>query len=205
MPARLSLFILVIIFFACSKSNKESTPAVASSENKETSQDGVIIQVQTNVDTLKGSLKAYAESKIGSSNFTINYYSPATRGRMIWGGLVAYDQVWVTGAHRATNIEFDKNININGINVASGKYAFFTIPGKDQWTIILNKNWNQHLADNYKQEEDVLRLTVVPEIVETHQERLRYQIKDKGDGTGYVTMHWDKLKVSMPFELSSNP
>ena len=75
----------------------------------------------------------------------IQYYAPAVRGRMIWGGLDPFDEVWVTGAHSATNWEFIKDIVINGQTIAAGKYAIFTIPDKDKWTIIINENWNQHL------------------------------------------------------------
>ena len=200
MYSRLLLLRLVIGFSACSNSNKENKIKEVLKE-KEAAPEGVIIQAQTEVDTLKGSLKAYATSKIGNVNFTINYYAPATRGRMIWGGLVAYNNVWVTGAHKATNIEFDTAIKIGETTIPAGKYAFFTIPGKENWIIILNKKWNQHLADEYDQAEDVVRMTVTPEIKETHQERLRYVIEEKSDSTGEIVMHWDKLEIAVPFKL----
>lgn len=53
-------------------------------------------------DTSKRSIKSAAVGKIGEANITINYYSPGVRKRLIWGGLVPYDDVWVTGAHYAT-------------------------------------------------------------------------------------------------------
>lgn len=201
MISRLLLLIIAIGFTACSNSNKESATVEAPNEKVAAKLEGSIIQPQTETDTLKGSPKAYAVTKIGETNFTINYYSPATRGRMIWGGLVAYGNVWVTGAHKATSIEFDHNIKIGETVLPSGKYAFFTIPGEKQWTIIFNKNWNQHLTDDYNQEDDVMRLTVTPETGETHQERLRYVVETEGDGSGEIVMYWDKLEVSVPFEI----
>ncbi|HEY5691946.1 MAG TPA: DUF2911 domain-containing protein [Cyclobacteriaceae bacterium] len=187
---------------ACSAPVKESISEQEPTDIKVVP-DGVVIGLQPEADTLKGSLKAYATSKIGHTAFTINYYSPATRGRMIWGGLVAYDNVWVTGAHKATNIEFDTAIDIGETTVPAGRYAFFTIPGKDSWTIILNKNWNQHLADDYDQAEDVVRMTVTPETEETNQERLRYVIEAEGDGSGEIVMYWDKLELSIPFSIAN--
>lgn len=203
MLPRLLLFVIIICLSACSNPNKESTTVVTPKGNEVATPEGAIIQPQTEVDTLKGSLKAYALGKIGKASFTINYYSPATRGRMIWGGLVAYDNVWVTGAHKATNIEFDKDINIGGTIVSAGKYAFFTIPGQEQWTIIINKNWNQHLVDDYVQAEDVVRLNVTPQTEQLHQERLRYEIKSESDASGNISVQWDKLKVSLPFTLAN--
>lgn len=201
MITRTFIAIIFAVMVACSAPKKEFSAEQDPKENEVVMPEGIVINPQTEVDTLKGSLKAYATSKIGNATFTINYYSPATRGRMIWGGLVAYDNVWVTGAHKATNIEFDAAIKIGEETVPAGKYAFFTIPGKDSWTIIINKNWDQHLADNYDQAEDVLRLTVSPEMEETHQERLRYVIEEEGDGSGEIVMYWDKLEVSVPFTL----
>lgn len=204
-----SIIITCIFFLAsCSNAKKEEANQNDKQESKEvgtlevSNPEGVIIPQQSELDTLKGSLKAYAIGKIGEASFTINYYSPATRGRMIWGGLVAYDNVWVTGAHKATNIEFDKDINIGGTIVSAGKYAFFTIPASEQWTIIINKNWNQHLADDYDQAEDVVRLTVTPQTDQIHQERLRYEIESKSDTSGNILVQWDKLKVLIPFELA---
>lgn len=198
---RFLLFIIIIAFSACSNSNKESAKVETPKEIEIAIPEGVIIKAQTEVDTLKGSLKAYAVGKIGDANFTINYYSPATRGRMIWGGLVAYDNVWVTGAHKSTNIEFDKTIRIGETTVPASKYAFFTIPGEDQWIIIINKNWNQHLADDYSEAEDVMRLEVTPQVNESHQERLRYVIEAEGENAGEIVIYWEKLEVSIPFEI----
>ncbi|MBZ0245565.1 MAG: DUF2911 domain-containing protein [Cyclobacteriaceae bacterium] len=200
---RILLIITCLAFVtACTRSNKETATTGEELEvSKSEIPEGVIIQPQTETDTLKGSLKAYAVGKIGGANFTVNYYSPATRGRMIWGGLVAYDNVWVTGAHKATSIEFDKDIKIGDTIVKAGKYAFFTIPGKDQWTIIINKNWNQHLADDYSEAEDVVRLQVTPEVNESHQERLRYVIAPESETNGKITMSWDKVEVAIPIQL----
>lgn len=200
----LLLIISLAVVTACTSPNKKNTTTTEEVKPSDlTTPEGVIIQPQTETDTLKGSPKAYAVGKIGGANFTINYYSPATRGRMIWGGLVAYDNVWVTGAHKATNIEFDHDIKVGETIVTAGKYAFFTIPGKDQWTVIFNKNWNQHLADDYSEAEDVVRLNVVPETEEQQQERLRYVIKDEGAGAGEIVMYWEKLEVSIPVTIAN--
>ena len=140
---------------------------------------------------------------IGTVGIAINYYSPAVRGRVIWGGLVPFDNVWVTGAHRATSIDFDKEVVIAGVAIPSGKYALFTIPGKEEWTIIINKNWEQHLADDYDQKQDVVRVKVKPEIEEVNQERLRYVIESESDNAGEINIYWEKLEISLPVTTAS--
>ncbi|GGG18488.1 DUF2911 domain-containing protein [Pontibacter sp. FD36] len=177
---------------------EQEQEAVHAEHTPKVSEGAVVIQDQPAADTLKGSLKAEVHGQIGNAHIMINYHSPAVRGRTIWGGLVAYDQVWVTGAHSATSLTTDKDITIGGKTLPAGKYALFTIPGKDEWTVIINKNWEQHLADDYSEAEDVLRIKVKPEATAQPQERLRYQIVSETDEEGAIVITWDKLKVSIP-------
>jgi hypothetical protein len=152
-------------------------------------------------DTVKKSIPKEEHAQISGTHFTIRYHAPAVRARTIWGGLVPYGEVWVTGAHSATSLEIDHDVTINGTVVPTGKYAFFTIPGQDKWTIIINKNWDQHLADEYDADEDVVRVEVAPETLPTVQERLKYSITDKGDSEASVDVSWEKVKVSLPVKL----
>lgn len=202
MKTIISSLILVCLLTNCSskktdeQSQSSSSQVVAPTEN-----DVRIIGEQTETDTLKGSIKAKAMGTIGNAGITINYYSPAVRGRAIWGGLVPFNNVWVTGAHRATNIEFNQDVEIGGVNIVPGKYALFTIPGKEEWTVIINKNWDQHLADNYNQKDDVVRVKVKPETEEKNQERLRYVIEAESDTKGEVVVYWEKLEISLPISI----
>lgn len=166
--------------------------------NMQPAEGATTIGAQAEPDTLKGSLKAEAHGMIGDAHLTIAYHSPAVRGRQIWGGLVAYNQVWVTGAHSATSLMTDKDITVGGKPLPAGKYALFTIPGEKEWTIIINKNWEQHLADDYAESEDVLRFTVQPEVAPTKQERLRYEIVSGDGGNGSIQITWDMLRVTLP-------
>lgn len=150
-------------------------------------------------DTIKGSIQREVHQLVGKNHFTLNYYSPAVRRRMIWGGLVAYDQVWVTGAHRATNVEFTQAIRIDGKVIPAGKYAFFTIPGKKNWTLILNTRWDQHLADEYNAVEDVIRMDVKPEKTKEFFERLKYEIQEDSPEKGTITVSWEKVSAQLEF------
>ncbi len=205
MKIYISSLILIGLFASCSNNKtkiEEGAKQLSSKIIVPTEEGTIIIAGQANADTLKGSLKAMAMGTIGNTGITISYYSPAVRGRVIWGGLVSFDNVWVTGAHRATSINFNQEVIIGGVNVPAGKYALFTIPGKDEWTIIINKNQDQHLADDYDQKEDIVRVKVKPEIAETHQERLRYVIETENDSTSEIVIYWERLEVSLPIKAS---
>ncbi|HEV7332426.1 MAG TPA: DUF2911 domain-containing protein [Flavisolibacter sp.] len=113
-------------------------------------------------DTTQKNSKSMAAGTVGGNTVTIKYRSPGVRKRIIWGGLVLYGEVGVTGAHDATLIEIKKPFIVAGKIIPSGKCAFFSIPGQDEWTLIINKHWQQHLASEYDIKEDVVRLKVKP-------------------------------------------
>ena len=194
---KLNLFVHISIFVTlASACNSKKEPNEHDHETAPSATEAVV------VDTIKKSIPKEEHVQIGGTHFTIKYHAPAVRGRTIWGGLVPYDEVWVTGAHSATSLEFDKDITVNGIKIPAGKYALFTIPGKEKWTIIINKNWNQHLADDYDAKEDVARLDVTTQQLPSVQERLKYSITQDGDSKARIDISWEKVKVTLPVYLN---
>lgn len=147
-------------------------------------------------DTTKKNIKCAAVGKIGGANIRINYYSPGVRGRIIWGGVVPMDEVWVTGAHSATNIEIDKPFVLGGKKLPAGTYAIFTIPSNGEWTFILNKNYNQHLTDHYDAKDDLVRIKRKPVKLASVTERLQYYISN-----GKISIAWEKLRIDVPLTV----
>ena len=142
-----------------------------------------------------------AMAMVGAAHIHIDYSSPGVRKRVIFGGLLAYDEVWQAGAHQATWIETNKDLLIDGKNLPAGKYGFFTIPSVDEWTIIFNKNWDQHGKDKYEEQDDVLRFKVQPVSLETVQEHLEYQVIKTDEQSGIISLAWEKTKVEVPFKF----
>jgi hypothetical protein len=168
--------------------------------------DGLFAQHEhSKADTVKSTAKPKsprlsAMSMVGDNHVHIDYGSPSVRGRTIWNGLVAYNQVWATGAHKATWIEFSKDVMIQGKHVPKGKYGFFTIPNEKEWTLILSKTWDMHLADDYKQEDDMIRLIVKPETNTQLVEALTYEVIPAQSNKGRIKMSWAYLSVGFEFE-----
>lgn len=151
-------------------------------------------------DTSKKSLKSMAVTMIGNDSVKINYHSPGVRNRVIWGGLVPYDEVWVTGAHDATTLEIPKTFIIGGKEIPAGKYALFTIPGKKEWTVIINTRWKQHLASEYDAAEDVVRVNVKVQ-KNALTERLQYFIEHSSHDNGIIAVAWEKIRIELPFTV----
>lgn len=144
--------------------------------------------------------KMVAMAMVGNNHVHIDYGSPSVRGRTIWNGLVAYNQVWVTGAHNATWIEFSGDVMIQDKLVPKGKYGFFTIPNEKEWTLILSKTWDMHLADDYKQENDIIRINVAPKKSTQLVEALTYEVISHSPKKGEIKISWEYLSVSFAFE-----
>ena len=130
------------------------------------------------------------KSKINGTVISINYGSPSVKDRKIWGELVPYGKVWRAGANEATTFTTDKAIKVEGKSLAAGKYSFFVIPTDKEWTVIFNKTANQWGAYEYKEKEDVLRVSVNPKKVAAKQERLVYKLNDKG-----LILAWENLEI----------
>jgi len=191
------IFIIIVavssFLFACSNNDSHK-------QGGEHERDS--LQTATSItDTSKKSIPSETKKWIGNTDIKINYHSPAVRGRVVWGGLVPFDAVWVTGAHKATSLEVGKGFQVGDKTIPAGKYAIFTIPGKEEWTVIINKKWDQHLADNYSEHEDVVRINVKPKTTKEIAERLKYEIDQTGERIANIIISWEKIQVSFGVEI----
>src|SRR6516164_3013766 len=92
---------------------------------------------------VRTSLMAVASILYKDSYFKIVYSQPQKRGREIFGKLVPFGQVWRTGANEATELTATADINVNGVLLKAGTYSLFSIPEKDKWTIVINRDLGQ--------------------------------------------------------------
>lgn len=145
---------------------------------------------------------ASTSKEIGSAKVSVDYSSPAVKGREIWGSeMVPYGQVWRTGANEPTKITFSEDVMVEGKEIKAGTYALFTIPNENEWTIIFNKNHQQWGAYDYSEDEDVLRVTAKPKKSKEMNERMKIDIREKGNNKGEVVLAWENLEV--PFTVES--
>lgn len=128
---------------------------------------------------------------LGGVKLKIDYSSPAVKERKIWGELVPYNEVWRTGANKATILELSDSVKIEGLAVPAGKYALFTIPTDSIWTIILNSEWDQWGAYNYDASRDVARFSIAPEFSE-FDERMTFKFEQN-----QLTFNWENVSYRL--------
>lgn len=128
----------------------------------------------------------------------IVYGQPYKRGRIIFGDLVPYGQVWRTGANEATEITTTQPIIFNGNRLEAGTYGLFTIPQRDRWTVILNDSLGQWGAFDYKEKYDYLRTEVPVEYTEQVAEAMTLQFAEIKDDSTAIVLRWDTTRVDIP-------
>jgi hypothetical protein len=138
---------------------------------------------------------ASVSQRIGLTDIQVTYNRPGAKGRTVFGGLVPYGHIWRTGANNATKISFSTPVKLNGTAIAAGTYELFTIPGKDEWTVIIHKNMSQWGAYTYDEKNDVARLKSTPVALTNGVETLGISFNDLRDESGTLNISWEKVRV----------
>ena len=127
------------------------------------------------------------------------YSRPQLKGRSL-ADLAPEGQVWRTGANENTEITFYQDVNFGGQDIPAGTYSLFTVPGKSEWTVILNKNLNQWGAYSYDKAADVARVTVPAAADSNSLEPFSIAFKEVDNGV-HMVMGWDKTRVAVPITM----
>jgi tetratricopeptide (TPR) repeat protein len=159
--------------------------------------------VQAQIVTPDASPFAKISQRIGFSDVDIEYSRPSVRGRVIFGDLVPYGKVWRLGANSSTKLYVREELTIQDqYKLMPGVYSLFAIPGKDEWTIIVNKNSWGWGAFKYEQGLDAIRFTAKPEALKEQVETFTIQFANVCTNCTELQFLWDFTKVS--FKLTTN-
>ena len=146
------------------------------------------------------SQKSGVTQRVGVTDISITYSRPGVKGRTIWGDLVPYDKVWRTGANEATTFAVSDDVLINGQKLPAGSYSLHTIPSKNEWTIIFNKDDGQWGSFQYDEKKDALRIKVKPQSAEM-QEWFQISFPEVTPNSAQVALHWEKVRVPFTVEV----
>jgi Protein of unknown function (DUF2911) len=142
------------------------------------------------------------EQAFALSTIKIDYSRPGCKGRVVFGDVVPYGKVWRTGANASTKITFGEDVKVEGMPLAAGTYAMYSIPNKDLWDIMFYKDLK--LAGdvaNYKPENEVLRVKVKPAALANKVETFTMNLADITSTTATIELQWEQTRV--PVKISS--
>lgn len=139
------------------------------------------------------------QAEINGAHILIDYGRPAVRGRKIFGGVVAWDSVWRTGANAATQLTMDKEIRFGSIVVPPGTYTLFSVPATGRLLLIINRQHGQW-GTEYDQTKDLARLPMETRLLDELVERFTFELS--GQGTeGLLRFKWEHTEASIPFTV----
>ncbi len=154
------------------------------------------------LNTPQPSPTANIKQNFALSNIEISYSRPGVKGRKVFGDLVPYGKVWRTGANNATTITFGEEVMIGGKKVAAGKYGLLTIPNANEWTFIISKQTNVTSPADYKEDQDVVRVTAKPETTPFVIETMMISVDDITSNSCRIGLGWEKTWAS--FEVKAD-
>ena len=133
------------------------------------------------------------------------YSRPLRNGRNVFGELLEYNKVWRLGANEATEIEFYKDVVINGKMIAKGEYTLYAIPSEDKWTIILNKETDIWGAFKYDSGKDLVRADVPVQKQAEPLEAFTMFFEKTATNSFTMVAAWDTALIALPISIYEKP
>jgi hypothetical protein len=133
----------------------------------------------------------------------ICYGRPSARGRTMIGGRdVPYGKLWRTGANEPTMIHTMTSLNVAGIEIGWGSYSLYTVPGEDEWVVIVNRSITQwgHIAQyNYKvKAQEVGKAKLPREQLDQHVETMTFRVEPADGDAVTLVLEWERTRVRIP-------
>ncbi|TYP99982.1 hypothetical protein C7447_101590 [Tenacibaculum adriaticum] len=156
-----------------------------------------VAQKFSSLDKSPLDIAAYPSSyRVSEKVIKVIYSRPQLKGRTV-SSLAKNGKVWRTGANEATEVVFYKDVTFGDKPVKAGTYTLFTIPGEQEWTVILSTAKNVWGSYMYNEKEDVVRVT--GKVSKTKETLEAFSIVFDGEEDAF-NMHlgWGTTVVSVP-------
>lgn len=141
--------------------------------------------------------------EVGLTQVKLSYARPSAKGRKVFGDLVPFGEVWRTGANASTKLTFSEDVKIAGNALKAGTYALYSIPGANEWTMIIHTNTKHRslAGDVYKQAEDAFRFKVKPGKTANYVETFTLEFGDFTTSSANLILSWENTQIKFPIEF----
>lgn len=204
MKFRIAPYAILAVLAACQpEQSGEGVPAAEAAPVAASTPDAGQLHCEPQRDT------ANRASPYDSTRFEVDghealvcYGRPSARGRtMIGGETVPYGRLWRTGANEPTILHLSFPATVAGIEVEPGSYSLYTIPGEQEWTVILNRaidQWGHESSYTPEVEaQEVGRGTVAAGATEEHVEQFTIRT-EPGEAGVQLVLEWENTRVAVP-------
>ncbi|REJ76033.1 MAG: DUF2911 domain-containing protein [Acidobacteria bacterium] len=144
--------------------------------------------------------------EVALTDVKLTYARPSAKGRTIFGGLVPFNEIWRTGANASTKLTFKEDVTVGGNQLKAGTYALYTIPGNNEWTMIIHSNLGlRSLAgDVYKEADDVFRFRATPKRTAGFVETFTIEFANITTDSVDVVLSWENTMVPFTVKFDVN-
>ncbi|WP_324671721.1 DUF2911 domain-containing protein [Hymenobacter sp. GOD-10R] len=150
---------------------------------------------EAQITTPQPSPKSTVTQRVGLTDITITYSRPSLKGRTAFGAaspLAPLGKRWRTGANATTTIKFSDEVIMEGKKIPAGEYGLYSIPNKDAWAMVLNKNTKLGAnVDGFKDEENVATFSAKTYKLLNKVETFTMNFSDLTPATANVDMQWE--------------
>lgn len=143
---------------------------------------------------------------VGLTEVTIEYSRPSLAGRELYKELAPAGERWRTGANTRTIISFSKDVMLADKEVKAGAYNLFTIPGKSEWTIILNNNTKEKSPFTVNDDNNILAFKITPTTTTNKVETFTINVTDfdkKAMDNANIELAWANTSVKFPIKVTN--
>ncbi len=140
----------------------------------------------------------------GLGKIEVVYSRPSIKGRQVFkenSELAPFGKVWRTGANNATKIKINDPVEIAGKPVDTGTYAIYTIPNKNEWTLIINKE-SKKWGTQYNAEGDVFRVQIPAQKLKEAVEVFTVQFANIKAESCDLQLAWANTVINIPITSS---
>jgi hypothetical protein len=137
----------------------------------------------------------------GLGKIELTYSRPGLKGRQVFGNnseLVPLGKPWRTGANAATKIHFTDKVNVGGKDLDSGSYVIYTIPGKENWDIVLSKGNAYPGQEGFTANDDILHYKAPVVLHKQKIETFTMQFTDLKNERCQLHLKWANTDVAIP-------
>jgi hypothetical protein len=154
--------------------------------------------IAQSIKTPSPSTPQYVKQDFGLSSVELSYSRPNVKGRKIFGDIVPFGKVWRTGANQATTLTFGDPVTIGGTLIPAGKYGLLSIPGADEWTLIITHQLDVTSPAAYKPDQDIVRIKATPQQLPFPLETFTILFANVTASSCDLQLIWDNTIVTLP-------
>jgi tetratricopeptide (TPR) repeat protein len=163
---------------------------------------GNLFAAEEKMEFPAASQHAVVKQRVGLTDVEVDYSRPNKNDRKIFGGLVPLDKPWRTGANQPTKVKISAPIKLGDKEVPLGEYVLYTIPGANEWTLVLSKNLKAQSLADHKPADEAARVTAKPVTIASPAETFTIGFEDLRTNSATLYLEWDTTRV--PVKLTTN-